>query len=252
MNTSAGENCVMLGVRLDTCSLPSLAGRALESVGERALPFTFACANPHSLVTAQRDGVFMRALQSCSAVVADGVGVTVAGRVAGVDVGPRITGADFYLEVMARLNRRGGRVLFFGSHDAVLRRMVARAQRDYPNLHAQGLSPPYGAWSAELNESLLQQIEDAQPDVLWVGMTAPKQEKWVHANASRLAVPVIASIGAVFDFYAETVTRAPTWVCDAGLEWLYRLVREPQRLWRRTLLSGPEFLWLVLRRHLLS
>ncbi len=248
----ATDKTVLLGVRLGTATLESQIGRAMQSVEERRPPFTFACANPHSLVTAHRDPSFMRALQACSAVVADGVGVTVAGRVTGLDVGPRITGADFFLGLMAALNRRGARVYFFGSRDEVLAQIVARAQRDYPNLHVQVLSPPFGAWSQESNEALLRQIEEARPDVLWVGMTAPKQEKWVHENASRLNVPVIGSIGAVFDFYAGTVTRAPAWMCSAGLEWLYRLVREPQRLWRRTLLSGPAFLWLVLRNHLLA
>jgi N-acetylglucosaminyldiphosphoundecaprenol N-acetyl-beta-D-mannosaminyltransferase len=246
------DNSVLLGVRFTNCCLPSLTESALQSVEQGGRTFTFACANPHSLVIAQRDEPFLRALQSCSAVVADGVGVKVAGRLAGVQVGPRITGADFFLDTMLRLNRRGGRVFFFGSSDPVLQRIVTRARRDYPNLSVQGLSPPFGAWSGELNESLVAQIREARPDVLWVGMTAPKQEKWVHDNALRLGVPVIGSIGAVFDFYAGTVVRAPQWIRGAGLEWLFRLVREPQRLWRRTLLSAPAFLWLVLRRHVFS
>lgn len=243
---------VLLGVRLGSFTLDSLVGHAMRSVEEGGRPFTFACANPHSLVAAQQDECFLSALQSCSAVVADGVGIRFVGRLTGLDVGPRITGADFFRSLMASLNRRGARVFFFGSHDGVLGQIVARAQRDYPNVHVQTLSPPFGAWSEEQNASLLRQIEDARPDVLWVGMTAPKQEKWVHANAARLNVPVIGSIGAVFDFYAGTVRRAPEWMCAAGLEWLYRLAREPQRLWRRTLLSAPAFLWLVVRNHVLA
>jgi N-acetylglucosaminyldiphosphoundecaprenol N-acetyl-beta-D-mannosaminyltransferase len=149
------------------------------------------------------------------------------------------------------MNGRGGRVFFFGSRDEVLMRIIARARRDFPNVHVDVLSPPYGEWSAAHNDDMLQQIAEARPDVLWIGMTAPKQEKWVHRNISRLDVPVVGSIGAVFDFYAGVVVRAPQWVCDAGLEWLYRLVREPRRLWRRTLLSAPAFMWLVVRKHLL-
>lgn len=242
----------LLGVRVGSGDLGSLLAQGMKAVEERRPPFTFACANPHSLVTACRDEEFLRALQSCSAVVADGVGVTMAGKVAGVDVGPRITGADFFTGFMAALNRRGARVFFFGSRDAVLARILARAQREFPNLHVQVLSPPYGSWSEAENDAMVRQIEEARPDVLWVGMTAPRQEKWVCANAHRLNVPVVGSIGAVFDFYAETVARAPAWICEAGLEWLYRLVREPQRLWRRTLVSAPAFLWLVVRDHMLT
>lgn len=236
-----------LGVRVGAYDLDSLLDAAMTSVSERRPPFSFACANPHSLVTAQQDREFHEALSSCSAVVADGVGVTVAGKVAGVDVGPRITGTDFFLGLMARVNRRGGRVFFFGSRDEVLNRIVARVRRDYPNVHVDALSPPFGDWSADVNDSLVRRINEARPDVLWVGMTAPKQEKWVYRNQHRLDAPVVGSIGAVFDFFAGTVQRAPKWVCDAGLEWLYRLVREPQRLWRRTIVSGPAFFWLVLR-----
>ena len=94
-------------------------------------------------------------------------------------------------------------------------------------------------------------INDADPDVLWVGMTAPKQEKWVEANRHQLHAPVIASIGAVFDFYAGINPRAPQWMCTLGIEWLYRLLREPRRMWRRTFISAPKFVALVIWRHVL-
>lgn len=236
----------LLGVRVGEYQLDELLDAAMLSVRERRQPFTFACANPHSLVTAKEDEAFARALQDCSAVVADGVGVTLAARVLGLDVGERITGADFFVGTMTRLNRIGGRVFFMGSRPEVLARIRERARREYPNIHVDTYSPPYGEWSVADNDAIVQRIRDAHPDVLWVGMTAPKQEKWVHQNRAALDVAVIGSIGAVFDFFAGTVQRAPRWVCRFGLEWLYRLAHEPQRLWRRTLISAPAFLWLVL------
>jgi N-acetylglucosaminyldiphosphoundecaprenol N-acetyl-beta-D-mannosaminyltransferase len=87
--------------------------------------------------------------------------------------------------------------------------------------------------------------------VLWVGMTAPKQEKWVHANARALSVPVIGSVGAVFEFFAGTNPRAPQWMCTLGIEWLYRLMREPRRMWRRNFVSTPRFLRMVMMHHVL-
>ena len=92
-------------------------------------------------------------------------------------------------------------------------------------------------------------INQAKPDVLWIGMTAPKQEKWMHANAAKLHAKVIGSIGAVFDFYAETYPRAPKWICNLGLEWTYRLSREPRRMWRRTVVSAPKFVGNVFLQH---
>jgi N-acetylglucosaminyldiphosphoundecaprenol N-acetyl-beta-D-mannosaminyltransferase len=239
------KNQSLLGVRIGGGTLQELVAKAMSSVDCTTEPFSFACANPHSLVVARGDPAFRAALAACSAVVADGVGVTLAARVAGAAVGPRITGTDFYLSFMAALNRRGGRVLFFGSSPEVLALVLARARGDYGNLHVDGISPPYGAWSAETEEQFRATIRAAKPDVLWVGMTAPRQEKWVHDSGSALQVPVVGSIGAVFDYYAGTVRRAPAWVCGIGLEWLYRLMREPRRLWRRTVLSAPHFLCLV-------
>jgi N-acetylglucosaminyldiphosphoundecaprenol N-acetyl-beta-D-mannosaminyltransferase len=118
---------------------------------------------------------------------------------------------------------------------------------NFPNVVVETLSPPFRPWSKRENDDMVAKISQFQPDILWVGMTAPKQEKWVAANALRLTVPVIGSIGAVFDYYAGVTPRAPPWICDLGLEWLYRLPREPRRLWRRTIVSAPLFLWHVVR-----
>jgi N-acetylglucosaminyldiphosphoundecaprenol N-acetyl-beta-D-mannosaminyltransferase len=213
---------------------------------ERGGSFVFACANPHSLVVARGDAEFRAALEAAGAVVADGVGCTWAAALAGIPVGPRITGSDFFVSVMAALDRRGGRAFFLGSRDAVLSKLSQRAKLQFPGVEVACLSPPFRPWSEEENARIIDVIRRFDPDVLWVGMTAPKQEKWVAANTAALRVPVIGSIGAVFDYYAGVTPRAPQWFCDRGLEWLYRLPREPRRLWRRTLISAPLFLWFVL------
>jgi N-acetylglucosaminyldiphosphoundecaprenol N-acetyl-beta-D-mannosaminyltransferase len=240
-----GDGTELLGVRISTMPLLGLSAAAAAAIGNRSR-FILACANPHSLVVARSDALFHQALTSCSEIVADGVGVGVACRLAGLTVPPRVTGFDFFSSMMSELNRRRGRAFFFGSSETVLGRIRERVAIDYRTVHVDVLSPPYGEWSDAINENFLRQISDAKPDILWVGMTAPRQEKWVNANAARLEVPVIGSVGAVFDYYAGTVYRAPPWYQEHGLEWLYRLCREPNRLWRRTLLSAPLFLSLAL------
>jgi N-acetylglucosaminyldiphosphoundecaprenol N-acetyl-beta-D-mannosaminyltransferase len=232
--------------------LPELISAAENAIASRDHSFVFACANPHSLVVARADAEFRAALESADAVVADGVGCRWAGVLARVPVGPRITGSDYFAAVMTALNRRAGRAYFFGSKDEVLQRLAARVRRDFPRVAIAVFSPPFGAWSANDNRRMLADILAFNPDVLWVGMTAPKQEKWVAANSTELRVPVIGSIGAVFDYYAGVTRRAPQWICNFGLEWLYRLPREPKRLWRRTFVSGPLFLWWVLRERMLG
>jgi N-acetylglucosaminyldiphosphoundecaprenol N-acetyl-beta-D-mannosaminyltransferase len=219
---------------------------AQAAIANRDGSFVFACANPHSLTIARRDGHFRDALEMASAVVADGVGCQLAATLTGVSVGPRITGHDFFLALMATLNRTGGRAFFFGSSEDVLGKLTDRVKFAFPLVTVATLSPPFRSWSEEENREMIKEIRQFNPDVLWVGMTAPKQEKWVAANIAQLEVPVVGSIGAVFAYYAGVTPRAPQWICDIGLEWLYRLPREPRRLWRRTLVSAPAFLWFVL------
>jgi len=243
---------VLLGVPVDRKSLTTATAEALLAI-ERRAQIVFVCANPHSLVTAQSDSAFKLALTNASLVVADGVGVTIMAKVIGVKIGRRITGTDYFLSVMRALEKRGNcRVFFFGSSQRVLELISERIKREFPGLTLCGvLSPPFGPWSAEENSAMVAKINQTKPDVLWVGMTAPKQEKWVEENRYQLHATVIGSIGAVFDFYAGVHPRAPRWMCKAGIEWLYRLGREPRRMWRRNLLSAPKFVMVVLWRHIL-
>lgn len=245
---------MLLDIPIDTKPLSEIIHCSLFSVEHRNAQRVFACANPHSLVVAQHDIEFKTAMQQADLVVVDGVGASVMARVVGVRLGPRITGMDYFYGLLDALHQRGsGRVFFFGSSQKVLDLIAMRFAKEFPSLTLCGaVSPPFGTWSEVENHRMVKAINDAKPDVLWVGMTAPKQEKWVEANRKQLKVPVIGSIGAVFDFYAGTYSRAPRWICDAGLEWVCRLIREPRRMWRRNFVSAPKFVWLVLRKHVFS
>lgn len=246
--------CILLGVRLGEESLLVLAREALAAVDSNRTQIVFACANPHSLAVAQTDIRFREALNQSEHVVADGVGITLMARLARVRCGPRITGHDYFHALLNALQQRGqGRVFFFGSSQRVLDLIAERFRIDFPALTLCGVhSPPFGSWSLEENTRMVRIINEARPDVLWVGMTAPKQEKWVEANRRNLQVPVIGSIGAVFDFYAGTHPRSPEWVCNIGFEWAYRFMSEPRRMWKRNIVSGPKFVGLVVWRHLLG
>src|SRR6266852_4819818 len=251
---SARDAGVLLGVQIDRKSLGTTTADALAAIERRSPPVIFACANPHSLASAQANTTFKSALNNATLVVADGVGVTIMAKFAGVEIGPRITGTDYFFSLMKALQERGAaKVFFFGSSRNVLNLISERMHREFPRLKLCGtLSPPFRAWSAEEDAAMVASINDADPDVLWVGMTAPKQEEWVEANRHQLHAPVIASVGAVFDFYAEVNPRAPQWMCKLGMEWVYRLVRAPRRMWRRTFISAPKFVALVIWRHVLG
>jgi N-acetylglucosaminyldiphosphoundecaprenol N-acetyl-beta-D-mannosaminyltransferase len=251
---SKGDAAVLLGVPIDRTPLDEAVSDAINAIEGLRSQLVFACANPHSLVEAQSDSEFRRALCHADLTVADGIGVILMARLARIPIGPRITGSDFFFAVLDALRRRGGgRVFFFGSSPQVIERIRERFVRDYGELTLCGtLSPPYRAWTDDENAAMVAQINAAAPDVLWVAMTAPKQEKWVDVNRGALSARVIGSIGAVFDFYAGTHPRAPRWMCKLGLEWLYRLLREPRRMWRRTLVSSPKFVGLMIWRHVLG
>lgn len=251
MNTKASST--ILQVPIGTGTLDDITHASLDAIATKAKPKVFACANPHSIITAQHDAEFLSALHNADFIVADGVGVTLIGRLLGRDVGPRIAGENYFNALHSSLQRKGcGRVFFFGSSERVLELISRRFNEKYPELTLCGtLSPPYRPWSEAENTAMLKTINAAQPDVLWVGMTAPKQEKWIQDNRGKLDVPVIGAIGAVFDFFAGTYPRAPEWMCGAGLEWLYRLIKEPRRMWRRNFISTPKFIGLALWRHLI-
>jgi N-acetylglucosaminyldiphosphoundecaprenol N-acetyl-beta-D-mannosaminyltransferase len=202
---------------------------------------------------ARRDGTFRRALLDADQLVADGSGVRTVARLAGKDVGPRIIGQQYYESLMGRLQSRGqGRVFFFGSSQSVLNLIEQRFATEYPDLTLCGaISPPFGDWPGEKNREFIETINAADPDILWVGMTAPKQEKWVYENRRKLDVPVVGSIGAVFDFFAGTVKASPDWIRRCGMEALYRLAAEPKRLWKRVLLSNVAFVCVGVRDEVL-
>ncbi len=238
----------LMDVRINTYPLDMLLPDTITAI-EGGPRITFACANPHSLVEAQKDKEFFSALQWFDHVVADGVGVTLAAKLKGRFNIPRITGADYYFTLMAALNEMGGKKVFFlGSTEAVLSRIRSRALTEYPNIAAiETFSPPFGEWSDRENAEILEKINSFAPDALWVGMTAPRQEKWIFRSHNNLDTPFVGAIGAVFDFYAGTYRRAPVWMREWGMEWLYRLSKEPRRMWKRNFVSAPKFFSALLR-----
>lgn len=204
----------------------------------------FGCLNPHSVEIAAGDPEFKAALMEADFLTADGIGIVFVSKLIGGGIRERITGTDVFMGLSAALNEAGGGSCYFlGSTEETLEKVRHRMALDFPNIRVAGTcSPPFKpAFSREDTEAMIRQVNDAGADVLWVGMTAPKQEKWIHQNRHRLNVAFAGPIGAVFDFYAGNIKRAgPAWQ-KLGLEWLPRLVQEPRRLWRRNLVSAPSF-----------
>ena len=208
-----------------------------------------ACANPHSLVIAKRDEVFKKALSSADLLTPDGAGIVFASKMFNGFIRKRITGTDIFVGVCGLLNKSGGSAFFLGTTEKTLHAIRAKIGKEFPKIKIVGTySPPFRtAFSENENTKMIMAINKAQPDVLWVGMTAPKQEKWIHQNIKQLNVGFVGAIGAVFDFYSGNVKRSHPVFQRLGLEWLPRFLREPRRLWERNIKSTPIFLWLIIK-----
>ena len=216
--------------------------------------FLIDTINAHSFVTAQKDPAFADALLGADALLPDGISIVKACRFLGTENAPdeKIAGADLFAYEMGKLNGKGGVCFFLGSSPGTLARIAQKAREVYPDITVKSYSPPYRAsFSRQESQEMIDAVLAADPDLLWVGMTAPKQEKWLYDHWAELDIHCHAgAIGAVFDFFAGTMERAPQRWIDLGLEWLYRLLKEPRRTWRRYLVNNPRFLWLVLKEKL--
>lgn len=208
--------------------------------------------NAHSYNVAQKDVLFAEALAKGDYLIPDGASIVKACRWRKGLSRPteRIAGWDLFEMEMGRLNEQVGKtVMFMGSSEKVLGLVRQRCKVDYPNLMVETYSPPYKPeFSDEDNRLIIEAINHANPDLLWIGMTAPKQEKWTYSHWEQLQIHChVGTIGAVFDFFAGTVKRAPLWWQKNSLEWLYRLLKEPRRMWRRYIIGNVKFLWNIIK-----
>lgn len=211
--------------------------------------------NPHSVCEAEKDSLFKEALQNSSILLPDGIGVVLAHNFFNKQKIRKISGMDLFNALIARIHlspdQNHKRVFFLGSTNNTLGLIQARFSQEYPDIKIECYSPPFKSeFSEQDNLEMFKHIKAFNPHILFVGMTAPKQEKWAFKNRAFLDTKIICSVGAVFDFYAGTVVRpAKIWI-DLGLEWLVRFVHEPKRLWKRNLISTPKFIFMVIKHKL--
>lgn len=218
--------------------------------------------NAYSYNMAQKDDAFAEALKNGDYLIPDGMPIVKSCRWLKAISKPkeRIAGWDLFCFEMKKTHQTSSleeasakaKVLFLGSSERVLLLIKEKAAIEYPNLEIVTYSPPYKAvFSAEDSRAMIDAINSTNPDLLWIGMTAPKQEKWVYEHWNELNIHChVGTIGAVFDFYAGTAKRAPEAWQRNGYEWLYRLIKEPRRMWRRYVLGNPEFFFRILKEKL--
>lgn len=204
--------------------------------------------NAHSYNIARSDKEFDEALHNSDVLIPDGISIVWAVQLLTREKIKKIAGADLFFYEMDRIAKRNGKVFFLGSNNTTLEKIKKRAVEAFPNVEVHTYSPPYKSeFTEQDNHEMISAINIVQPEVLFIGMTAPKQEKWAYMHLDRLNVGHICCIGAVFDFYAGTIKRAPKWMIRLGLEWFYRLIKEPKRMWRRYVIGNVKFIWYVFK-----
>ena len=203
--------------------------------------------NPHSYILSKNDKIFQESLLNSDILLPDGIGIVYALKLLENILIKKISGYDLFIYLMRYSQNNNKKVMFFGSTNEVLHLIKKRAEREFPNANVHTFSPPFKPEFTELeNKELIKAVNDAEPDILFIGMTAPKQEKWAYQNFNYIQATTVCSIGAVFDFYAGTVKRSSKFWINLGLEWLPRFLKEPKRLWKRNLISAPLFIIEVL------
>jgi N-acetylglucosaminyldiphosphoundecaprenol N-acetyl-beta-D-mannosaminyltransferase len=196
----------------------------------------------HGVMEGKRDESFRTVLNAADLLVPDGFSLVWLARQRGFTLKRRVTGTELMREFSRVSARKGYKTFFYGDTEDVLQLLRTGLQNQYPGLKIVGTySPPFRQLTSEEDAHAMQVINEAEPDVLWVGLGLPKQERWMFEHRNRLRVPVIVGVGAAFRFLSGTVKRAPNWIGEHGLEWAWRFLQEPRKLWRRSLIDAPQF-----------
>ncbi len=196
----------------------------------------------HGLWEAHCDREFKRMVNSAALWLPDGIAPVWIARLRGMRSACRIPGAELMEAFLAKADFAGYRSFFYGDTEETLQRLGAVLAERYPGHVVAGtLSPPFRPISPEEDDEQVRAINRARPDVLWVGLGTPKQDRWIYEHRDRLEVPVAVAVGAAFRFLTGQVSRAPAWIGKMGLEWAYRLAMEPRKCWKRCFLQGPQF-----------
>ena len=241
----------IVGYRVAGASRDALVGETMGYLTEGAGGCRyFACLNPHAVEVAADDPGFAAALRAADYLTPDGIGVVYASKLLGGSLRDRVTGMEIFEGLSGAMNQAGGLSCFFlGSTTETLEKIRQTMNERYPAVRVAGTySPPFRPeFTAEDNDRMVAAVNESGADVLWVGLTAPKQEKWIYAQRDRLDVRFAGPIGAAFDFFVGNIHRVGPFWQNLGFEWLPRLLQEPRRLWRRSLVSAPRFFYRTLR-----
>lgn len=238
----------ILGVGVSAIDMAEAVDSIGTWIGDRQR--TYVCVTGvHGVMESQRDPHLASIHNRSGMTTPDGMPMVWCGRFAGARNMTRVYGPDLMLEVCRVGAERRWRMFFYGAAPGIPEELAVRLQHEYPGLEVVGaFSPPFRELDDVEATEIAEMIDAASPDIVWIGLSTPKQERWMDRFRPLLSAPVLIGVGAAFDIHAGKLPQAPLWMQRSGLEWLFRLMKEPRRLWRRYLTNNPRFVWGVLRR----
>jgi len=239
----------ILGVRVSAISLADAVETILEWIARGSREYV--CLAPvHAVMECYRSVELTRIYNESGLTTPDGMPIVWLLKSKGYTRVSRVYGPDLMLALMRRSSKAGYRHYFYGGTPEVLDQLVSNLRGQSPEMEVAGChAPPFRSLEQEEERAIVDAINAAQPDILWVALGSPKQERWMSAHRDRLHAPVMIGVGAAFDFISGAKPQAPSWMQRSGLEWLFRLASEPRRLWRRYLIDNPTFVALMLAQY---
>lgn len=232
----------VLGVKVHMVQMSDTLKLMDHWIQERERCRYIVATGMHGVMEARRDPDFKTIVNSADLFVPDGISLVWVARCRGFPLKKRVCGSDLMWDFFSLAEEKGYRVFFYGDTEETLQQLSLRLRERFPRLQIAGVrSPPFRPLTLEEDEQEVRLIKESGADVVWVGLGLPKQERWMFQHRDALRVPVVVGVGAAFKFLSGQIARAPAWVGDHGLEWLWRLLHEPGRVWRRVLIDGPRF-----------
>jgi N-acetylglucosaminyldiphosphoundecaprenol N-acetyl-beta-D-mannosaminyltransferase len=245
MTTNKESRVNILGVGVSAISLDEAVDRTEAFLSGDAQGYV-CVTGVHGIMEAQTDSEFRRILNRSFLTTPDGMPTVWLGKANGFKAMTRVYGPDYMVAVCGRLVDRGCRHFLYGGKPGVAEELRAELMRRFPGIQIVGTyTPPFRPLNQQEENELRAQLTNSRADVLWCGLSTPKQERFMASYQGRLPVQLMVGVGAAFDLLSGNLSEAPDWMKSSGLQWFYRLVKEPRRLWRRYLGNNPRFAWLT-------
>jgi N-acetylglucosaminyldiphosphoundecaprenol N-acetyl-beta-D-mannosaminyltransferase len=239
------------GIKIHAVSIKNVLRQIHGWIDEGSKSHYVVAANVHVIMEGFQNEEMKQALGQADLVTPDGMPLVIIGRLRGFPLRQRTDGPGLMAAALEQGVSTGWRHYFYGSTPEVLAVLQSKIRERWANIQIAGsYSPPFRVLTLEEDLAVINEINAASPDILWVGLGCPKQECWMLEHKDMLRIPVMIGVGQAFDLLAGTKKRAPLWMCNLGLEWFYRFIHEPRRLWKRYLLYNPWFIELFLREQI--